>query len=472
MRERADPTAVRGANLGVIVRRLNAAGRCPAPRWRRRPGLNKSTVSSLVAELVDLGLVHERSPTPGGRRASGAPPRRSRSARATVAVGAEINVDRLAVCLEDLTGAVRLEAAEHVDLRQSSPAPALQRLGVLVERRPAARARRRAARGRRGRRGARPRRRRHRHAAAGAEPGLDAGRRSPRSSPAGSTCTRAGAPSRTRPTCRPWPSSGAARPRGSTASCTSPARSASAAASSSAGSCTGARAASRASSATSRSSRAACPAPAGRAAAWRRSPAWRRSARRRASRCRRASASTPSPSSSRAAPATGDAAAVAALERAGDALGVAVASAVNLLDLQCVILGGSFTPLAPWLARARAGRAVDGTCWPPTTRRSTSGPRRSAAARPCAAPPRPTCGRCSTGRGSWPATATPRAAACAPPPSATERPSRRAELRDAAVRRAAAARHTDACGPASPLSESVSARKPASPGLDISRGRE
>ena len=34
---------------------------------------------------------------------------------------------------------------------------------------------------------------------------------------------------------------------------------------------------------------------------------------------------------------------------------MAVASAVNLLDLQCVILGGSFTPLAPWLAtRVRA----------------------------------------------------------------------------------------------------------------------
>ena len=57
------------------------------------------------------------------------------------------------------------------------------------------------------------------------------GCRSPRSWPAGSTCTPSPSPSRTRPTSRPWRSSGAAQPRGSTACPRQRARSASAAAS-------------------------------------------------------------------------------------------------------------------------------------------------------------------------------------------------------------------------------------------------
>ena len=51
------------------------------------------------------------TPTPGGRPRSGGRPRRSCSPAATVALGLEIGVDGLAVCIEDLTGAVRFEAA-------------------------------------------------------------------------------------------------------------------------------------------------------------------------------------------------------------------------------------------------------------------------------------------------------------------------------------------------------------------------
>lgn len=41
--------------------------------------------------------------------------------------------------------------------------------------------------------------------------------------------------------------------------------------------------------------------------------------------------------------------ALAAAERAGLAVGTALVSAVNLLDLDAVVLGGGFVPLAPWL---------------------------------------------------------------------------------------------------------------------------
>jgi predicted NBD/HSP70 family sugar kinase len=45
----------------------------------------------------------------------------------------------------------------------------------------------------------------------------------------------------------------------------------------------------------------------------------------------------------------GDEATLAALGRAGLALGVALSSTVNLLDLPAVVLGGHFAPLGDWL---------------------------------------------------------------------------------------------------------------------------
>jgi predicted NBD/HSP70 family sugar kinase len=41
---------------------------------------------------------------------------------------------------------------------------------------------------------------------------------------------------------------------------------------------------------------------------------------------------------------------LAALASAGSTLGTALASGVNLLDLEGVVLGGLYGPLAPWLA--------------------------------------------------------------------------------------------------------------------------
>ncbi|MFE3174379.1 ROK family protein [Amycolatopsis sp. NPDC059090] len=49
---------------------------------------------------------------------------------------------------------------------------------------------------------------------------------------------------------------------------------------------------------------------------------------------------------------TGDDAALSAVAAAGEALGLALASAVNLVDVDRVVLGGVFGPLFPWLAPA------------------------------------------------------------------------------------------------------------------------
>lgn len=58
-----------------------------------------------------------------------------------------------------------------------------------------------------------------------------------------------------------------------------------------------------------------------------------------------------------------DAPALAALEAAGRALGIALSGAVNLLDPQAVVLGGPLSELAPWLlpgVRRELGRRVTG----------------------------------------------------------------------------------------------------------------
>ena len=75
MTSRVDPTVVRRANLGVVLRHIATAGPISRARVAADTGLNKSTVSSLVAELDELGLVREGAdagPRPGRRPAGDA----------------------------------------------------------------------------------------------------------------------------------------------------------------------------------------------------------------------------------------------------------------------------------------------------------------------------------------------------------------------------------------------------------------
>ncbi len=57
-----------------------------------------------------------------------------------------------------------------------------------------------------------------------------------------------------------------------------------------------------------------------------------------------------------AAVAAGDERAARALRSAGEALGVALANFVNLVDVETVVLGGIYAPLAPWLTDAVVGQ--------------------------------------------------------------------------------------------------------------------
>ena len=55
----ANQRSVRRHNLGVVLRRVADAGRLSRAAIAQETGLNKTTVSSLVGELIDLRLVRE-----------------------------------------------------------------------------------------------------------------------------------------------------------------------------------------------------------------------------------------------------------------------------------------------------------------------------------------------------------------------------------------------------------------------------
>jgi predicted NBD/HSP70 family sugar kinase len=127
---RADPTAVRRANLGVVLGHIAASGPISRARVASDTGLNKSTVSSLVAELAGLRLVREDV----DRRVAsiGRPATPVMVTGTTVAVGLEVGVDGLTVCLEDLTGALRYAVRKDCDLRDSEPYSTLRQLATLA----------------------------------------------------------------------------------------------------------------------------------------------------------------------------------------------------------------------------------------------------------------------------------------------------------------------------------------------------
>ena len=66
----------------------------------------------------------------------------------------------------------------------------------------------------------------------------------------------------------------------------------------------------------------------------------------------------------------GDAAALASLQRAGAALGVALVSTVNVLDIPVIVLGGIYSRLAEWISppiSAEVNRRAVSASWAPVS---------------------------------------------------------------------------------------------------------
>jgi predicted NBD/HSP70 family sugar kinase len=130
-RSPARQDALRPHNLALVLQHI--AGGDPVSRARiaAATGLTKTTVSSLVDDLVSARLVVELGPEARGEIG------RPGSALALdpsgyAGIGLEINVDYIAVCLANLVGEVRYLRTRARDNRSQSPAKVLGRAVRMI----------------------------------------------------------------------------------------------------------------------------------------------------------------------------------------------------------------------------------------------------------------------------------------------------------------------------------------------------
>ncbi|MCF6466879.1 ROK family transcriptional regulator [Nonomuraea sp. MG754425] len=123
---------MRARNLAVVLATIDRSGPHTRAALAERTGLTKTTVSSLVADLLEAGVVTESGAVRGGER--GRPGVAvSMSGHRVAALGLEINIDYLAACVVDLTRAVRLRRVRPSRNRDSDPAEILEGLRDLVK---------------------------------------------------------------------------------------------------------------------------------------------------------------------------------------------------------------------------------------------------------------------------------------------------------------------------------------------------
>src|SRR3954453_10453428 len=127
-------SSMRAHNLALVLQTVaNSADRPSRAAIAAATGLTRATVSALVDDLIAGELLTEHDPAPrtgAGRPAAGL----SLNGAGPAGLGLEINVDYLAACVVDLTGAVRHRVVEHADQRPLTPEAALTALGRVAAR--------------------------------------------------------------------------------------------------------------------------------------------------------------------------------------------------------------------------------------------------------------------------------------------------------------------------------------------------
>jgi len=123
--------SVRAHNLALVLRQVAGAPRPPSRAdLAASTGLTRATVSALVDDLAGGGLISEVGPAPrtgAGRPAVGL----VLNGYGPAGLGLEINVDYLAGCVVDLTGAVIHRLVLHGDQRLVGPGAVLDAVADL-----------------------------------------------------------------------------------------------------------------------------------------------------------------------------------------------------------------------------------------------------------------------------------------------------------------------------------------------------
>lgn len=122
---------MRRSNLSRVLHALAGGGPLSRAAVAARIGLTRAAVSTLVEELLRAGLVVERGPGRSG--AVGRPGTELLLAdRGPCGLGAEIGADHLAVCVMDLRGRVRTRIGQEARNQGSDPPAVLRRLDGLL----------------------------------------------------------------------------------------------------------------------------------------------------------------------------------------------------------------------------------------------------------------------------------------------------------------------------------------------------
>ncbi|GAA0819245.1 ROK family transcriptional regulator [Streptosporangium amethystogenes subsp. fukuiense] len=125
--------SMRARNLGVVLGEIRRNGPVTRAALAEITGLTKTTVSKMVGDLIEAGMVAESGALRDGER--GRPGTAVvLSGRRVAALGLEINVDYLSACVVDLTLAVRLRYSQAVDNRAAPPVETLSHLAELAHR--------------------------------------------------------------------------------------------------------------------------------------------------------------------------------------------------------------------------------------------------------------------------------------------------------------------------------------------------
>lgn len=128
-----DRSASRRANLSMVLRLLRDEGARSRARIAEATGLPKATVSHLIAELLDGGLVGDGG-VERGRGAVGRPGQPVEvDGRAVHGLGAEINVDYVGLLALNLRGEVTFERRRQLDVRAAGPEATLDAVACLTD---------------------------------------------------------------------------------------------------------------------------------------------------------------------------------------------------------------------------------------------------------------------------------------------------------------------------------------------------
>jgi predicted NBD/HSP70 family sugar kinase len=127
----ADQLTVRRNNLALVLRLLHDEGPRSRASVAAETGLNKATVSRLVADLIDRGLVRELGVVSEGRR--GRPGTLIElDGRHVAALGLELNVDFITAVAVDLAGRVVFQRTRPIDAASAPRHQTLRTLSAMV----------------------------------------------------------------------------------------------------------------------------------------------------------------------------------------------------------------------------------------------------------------------------------------------------------------------------------------------------